>query len=183
MKRSQRVILIALAALLLVAGLCAWRWKSIFRAYCTYRVRADTIALPYCDRVELYHLDGDTHRDISGGFPVRPYGGYSRIISTKTLTGADAEALAALWRLQTFAREYQALCHSPAYGFRFYRGTSLRFETSVCYHCSNFYVTALGESGWWGFDAAAPKAQDLLHRLQEIFPASIPKPRDEKKKA
>ena len=70
------------------------------------------------------------------------------------------------------------MCHDPAYGFRFYRGSSLKFETSVCFHCSNFYVTALGQSGWWGFDTKVQSATNLLTRLQEIFPASIPKPKE-----
>jgi len=176
MKRRTKILLTAIASLLVIGSVVVWQWQPLFRAYFFHRLHAVTTALPYCDRVEVFHLDGETSGDSSTGFPVRPYGGYSRILGHETLTGADAEKLAALWRSQAFGSDYQALCHHPGYGFRFYRGSSLQFETSVCFHCSNFYVTALGESGWWGFDTGTGSARDFLARLQEIFPASIPKP-------
>jgi hypothetical protein len=50
----------------------------------------------------------------------------------------------------------------------------LVFETSVCFRCNNFYHTAFGESFWCGFDAESPKAAELLARLQDLFPESIP---------
>ena len=111
------------------------------------------------------------------GFPIRPYNAYSRILDKKTLNGSDAEALATLWRSQIFGRDYQSLCHEPVYGFRFYHGSTLKFETSVCFHCSNFYVTGRGGSGWWGFDSKSAQAEQLLKRLEEIFPALVPKPK------
>lgn len=177
MKKRSKILLIVIAGLLGIGGIAAWQWKPLVRAYFIHRVHAGTSSLPLCDRVEVFHLDGDTSANASTGFPVRPYDGYSSILDRKTLSGKDAENLAALWRSQTFGWEYQALCHSPAYGFRFYRGSSLKFETSVCFHCSNFYVTALGESGWWGFDTTTPPATNLLFHLQQIFPASVPKPK------
>jgi hypothetical protein len=177
MKRRTKILLTVIASLLVVGGIVAWQWQPLARAYFTQRVHAVTSSLPQCDRVEIFHLAGETSDDGSTGFPVRPYDGYSRIIDRKTLAGADAEQLAVLWRSQTFGLEYQALCHSPGYGFRFYRGSSLKFETSVCFHCNNFYVTALGESGWWGFDTKTTRAADFLARLQQIFPASVPKPK------
>lgn len=177
MRRRTKILLIGIASLLVIGGVAAWQWKPLFRAYFTHRVNAGTSSLPSCDRVEVFHLDGEASDDASRGFPVRPYDVYSRVLDRKTLTGADAESLATLWRSQTFGWDYQALCHSPAYGFRFYRGSSLKFETSVCFHCSNFYVTALGESDWWGFDTDTTQASNFLARLQQVFPASIPKPK------
>ncbi len=134
--------------------------------------------MPRCDRVEVFSLSGEAGSDAATGFPVRPYAAYSRILDRKTLTGPDAEALAALWRSQTFGHEYPAMCHKPAFGVRFYRGSSLTFETSVCFRCSNFYVPVLGTAAWWGMDSKAPSATQLLLRLQEIVPASVPKPDD-----
>ncbi len=176
MRKRTKILLIVVASLVVIAGVVAWQRRPLAHAYFMYRVHAVTSSLPKCDRVEVFYLDGETTDDTSG-FPVRPYGGSSRILDRKTLTGADAESLASLWRSQTFGWEYQAMCHSPAYGFRFYRGSSLKFETSVCFHCQDFYVTALGESSWWGFDATATNASNFLARLQQIFPASIPKPK------
>ena len=177
MKKRTKITLIVLGALLVVGGVAAWQWSPILRAYYAHCVRGSTIGLPRCDRVEVCYLDGETGADASTGFPVRPYDAFSRILDRKTLTGPDAEALAGLWRSQTFGFDYQAMCHGPAYGFRFYRGSSLKFETSVCFHCSNFYVTVLGESDWWGFDTGVQSATNFLTRLQEIFPASVPKPK------
>jgi hypothetical protein len=176
MSKRTKTLLLVVASMLAMGSVVAWQWKPLLRAYLTHRVNDSTVSLPNCDRLEVFHLDGETSSDTSTGFPVRPYNGYSRILDRKTLTGADAESLAALWRSQTFGWEYQAMCHSPGYGFRFYRGSSLTFETSVCFHCSNFYVTALGGSHWWGFDSKTAPATSLLARLQQIFPASIPKP-------
>ena len=176
MRKRAKILLIVVAALFVIGSVVAWQRHPLLRAYCAHRVRAVTSSLPSCDRVEVFHLNGETSGDASTGFPVRPYEGYSRILDRKTLTRVDAESLAALWRSQTFGWEYQALCHGPVYGFRFYRGSSLKFETSVCFHCGNFYVTALGQSGWWGFDTKTTKASNFLARLQQIFPASVPKP-------
>ena len=178
-KRHTKV-LIALGVLLAVGGIVAWQWDSILRAYIFHSVRTVTTSLPHCDHVEVFHFHGsgftrDPADRPTSGFPVRPYGTLSPILNTRTLTGSDAEALAALWRSQTFDPGLQAMCHSAAYGFRFYSGDRLAFETSLCFHCSNFYVPTFNGSSWWGFDSESPKAAELLRRLQEIFPDSKPK--------
>ena len=177
MRKRIKIVLIVATGLLLIGGVVAWQWDSIRRAYWMHSVHAATSSLPHCDRVEVFYLAGDPDPDAKTEFPVRPYNAYSRILGRKTVSGSDAEALATLWRAQVFGHDYQALCHEPAYGFRFFRGSTLKFETSVCFHCSNFYVTALGGSSWWGFDSRASQAEQLLKRLQEIFPESIPKPK------
>jgi len=176
--KRRTKILIALGVLLAVGGLVAWQWDSILQAYVSHSVRTVTTSLPPCDRVEVFHLDGGGPRTATED-PSKIFSGLrsAGILSTQDFTGSDAEALAALWRSQTFGWDFQMLCHSPVYGFRFYTGNRLVFETTLCFHCSNFYVTVFGESGWWGFDAESPRARELLQRLQEVFPASIPKPK------
>jgi len=178
MKRRTKTLLSIAACLLMLGGVVAWQWRPLVRAYYVQCVDDVTVSLPSCDRVEVYHLGGRVSKGDVTDFPVRPYGNYTRILDRKTLTGSDAESLAALWRSQAFGWKHQAMCHDPAYGVRFYRGSSLKFETSVCFRCSNFYVTAVGESGWWGFDAKTPQAANLLARLEQIFPASVPKSKD-----
>jgi hypothetical protein len=167
---------------LLAVVVAACQWRPILRGYLHYRISRVTSSLPHCDRIEVFHLDGSGIRDAtpvdaSAGFPIHPYGSFLRILGRTTLSGSDAADFAALWRAQEFGWEYQALCHNAAYGLRYYSGSSLIFETSICYHCSNFYYTALGSSGWWGFDTETPKAQALLTRFQQIFPESAPKPK------
>lgn len=138
MNSRAKIRQIGLVILILVAGVAVWQWRSIYFSYYAWRVRAKTVALPHCDRVEVCQLDGKSDPNASTGFPVRPYRGYSRIFDQKVLTGVEAESLTALWRSQKFGFEYEALCHQPAYGFRFYGGSGLKFETSVCFHCRNF---------------------------------------------
>jgi len=180
--KHRNKILIALGALIALGGIFFWQWDNIRQAYVVYSVRHATTALPLCDRVEVFYLDGmawsgDEAKGLKPGegFPIRAYGSdEAKILGQVTLTGAEAEAFAALWRAQRFDPGLQALCHSPAYGLRFYSGNEMFFETSLCFHCSNFYVTNLLGSGWWGFDTRTAEAGELLRRLQEIFPASKP---------
>jgi len=174
MKRRTKIILTAVTTLLVGIGIIEWRWHPIVYRYLTHCLNISTIGLPRCDRVEIYHLDGKTDSDATAGFPIRPYEKFSRILNRRILAGNDAEVFAALWRSQNFGVGYQALCHEPGYGFKFYDGSSLKFETSVCFHCSNFYITALGKSGWWGFDTGSQSAASLLKQLQEFFPGSKP---------
>ena len=174
LKRRTHRLLIALAGMALFGALAAWKGPSMARAYSTRQILASTSGLPPCDRVEIHLLDGSTHAGPKDGFPVRPFHNHMRILDRAVLTGADAEAFAHLWRSQTFGWEYGAMCHEPAFGLRFHQGSTLRFETTVCFHCSNFHVTALGRSTWWGFRSTTPVASNLLERLRQIVPAPEP---------
>jgi hypothetical protein len=173
-KRQTKLILFAVAGLLAAAAIVEWRWQPLLTRYVQRCLAAVTTELPTCDRVEVFHLDGETDAGPSE-FPVRPrpYGRHSEILGTVTLTGSEAGQLASMWRSLRFGKEYRMMCHFPGYGLRFYRGTSLQFETSVCFHCNNFYVTALGDSFWWGFDTQSPEAVRMLNRLRELFPPSV----------
>jgi hypothetical protein len=175
----KRFWILAPLLLILAAG-AAFQLRPVRRAYYEYRIRGVTSSLPAIDRVEVFHLRGTGLREsdpanATDGFPIRPYRSYSHILGQTTLFGADAQALASLWRSQRFDWGVQALCHYPAYGFRYYSGSKLIFETSVCYRCNNFYTP----TGWWGFYTDTPQAADLLRRLRQIFPASIATPEDE----
>jgi hypothetical protein len=180
-KRRTKV-LIVLGILLSIGGIVAWQWDSILGAYVFHSVRTVTTDLPYCDRLEVFHLraarmETNLADRPADAFPVRLYGSYPTILSTDTFSGTEAESLASLWRAQTFGPGFQALCHSPTYGLRFFSGRKLLFEMTLCFHCANFHFTDLSGGGFWGFDTGSPKASELLRRLQEIFPASIPKPK------
>jgi hypothetical protein len=173
MPKRTKVMLIVFGASV-VAGIAALQVWPLARGYFSHPVDAFTDSLPTIDRVEVYHLVG-IGGDAETGFPVRPYNAYSRIIGSAELTGADAESLASLWRSQTFGWKYQAMCHDPGFGLRFYRGPSLLFETSVCFSCKNFYFAHRGESIWWGFDSKTPGAAELLARLEQVAPATAAK--------
>ena len=178
MKTSRRT-LVTIGIVLTVVGLVWWQRDSIMMSYFQDRVRAVTVALPRCDRVELVHLGGLQGSDgptlsPDRRFPVRPYDCFAPVRSSKTLSGSDAEMFAALWRAQTFGPEFQALCHHPAFGFRFYSGNDVTLETSVCFACANFSVDYLWKSDFQGFDTSRPIARELYARLQQLFPESIP---------
>ena len=177
--KTSRRTLVTSGVVLLVGGLVRWQRDWIMTSYFLHRVRAVTVGLPRCDRVELVHLGGLQRSDEPAlapdrRFPVRPYNRFAPVRSSKTLSGSDAEMVAALWRAQTFGPEFQALCHHPAFGFRFYTGNDLTLETSVCFACANFSVDYLWESDFQGFDTSRPKARELYTRLQQLFPESIP---------
>ena len=178
MKRRFKAFLILFSVLLVAGTVAAWNWPRLLLAYGAWSVQNSAVALAVCDRVEVFQLDGLTDADSTHGFPVRPgHREYSRILDRRTLTGADADQISQLWGAQTFGLEYESLCHQPAYGFRFYRGESLRFETSVCFRCSSFTVLLLGEEEQWGFDTTTPRAHELLARLQQIVPGRVPDPK------
>ena len=172
----KKVLFFGLLVGLIVA---VWQWRAILSFYMDFSVRRVTKSLPKCDRIEIFHLtgnepDGLIAVDASNGFPIRPYNNYARIRGQTTLAGVDATAFASLWRAQTFGRNYQALCHQPAYGFRYYSGSKLIYETSICFKCSNFYYPIFGDAGWHGFDTESTKAKEYLAKLQELFPDSVP---------
>jgi hypothetical protein len=56
-----------------------------------------------------------------------------------------------------------------------YAGKKLRFESSICWGCTNFSVHAFpGVDTYWGFDAKSKGAKDLLVLLDHALP--YPKP-------
>lgn len=176
MSKRKKISLIAGMILVIAIGVCIWKREEIQEAYWRYAVYKSTKSLPRCDRVEVYHLNPIMEDAGATGFPIEPYDKFAEIVEHKTLKGTEAEDLAELWRSQKFAEksgQYQALCHYPAFGFRFYRGSSLVFQTSLCFECSNFYVTTLGKSAFWGINDVTPQGTKLLERLLEIFPESV----------
>lgn len=109
-------------------------------------------------------------------FPNRPYGNRHPVHGSIELSGAELEEFLGLWELQEPDLRQQALCHQAAYGFRLYRGGRLVGETSVCWKCSNYYVTVYpGVAGWYGFAADSGAGQALL----AFCDARLPYPRTE----
>jgi hypothetical protein len=128
--------------------------------------------LPECDRIEVFLLGGDVQdKGGEGTFPIRPYRQFSKIEKRRDVVGEDAKKLCVAWRSLTFDMWSQALCHLPIYGLRFYQGDKLRFETSVCFGCSNFYFSRDGaETSWHGFRVNDPAGKNLVESLAKIIP-------------
>ena len=178
--KTSRKTLVLVGTLILSGSLIAWQWDTLERIYFNRRVAAVTAGLPRCDRIEVLRLGGLQRLQgpekavlaIDQRFPIKPYSDFAEIRGAKTVSGDDAESIAQLWRSQTFGREFQALCHHPTFGIRFFSGNDLMLETSVCFGCSNFTVDYLATSQFHGFDTDNTKARELYERLQQLFPKS-----------
>jgi hypothetical protein len=127
--------------------------------------------LDTCDRVELYRI-GQTTNDIGNGtFPIPAHRRHYCIQSVKVLEQEQAEEIIYLWNHLTFDIRLSALCHEPAFGYRFYRRNELVFETSVCWMCKNFTITTLKFiHGYWGFDANSKAGKALYQLSEELLP-------------
>lgn len=139
--------------------------------------------LPECDRIVVFLLAGDFKRESAADrFPIPPYYGTSGVIASKALTGAEASKLCSLWRGLTFDNKGSVLCHSPAYGLRFYHTDKLVFETSVSFSCRNFYYIPSfpfrpGIYAWHGFRTNDDAGKGLVEFLKATLPDNTIKPK------
>jgi len=139
------------------------------------RLKGVTSKLPPVTAVEVYRLaaylpDANPAHQIPKDaelFPMNP-DGYSLVVTGKVvLKGKDAEQLAHEWRNLTFGVQYQALCHSPIYGIKFMSNSRLLFETTICWHCSDF---SLADGGYGGFDSSKESSNILKSHLEALLP-------------
>ena len=156
----------------------------------------DNTTLPKCDRVEVFHLDGEPMMDAKGedfyskkrpppnvkeAYFVAVEGDWTRLLGKKTVKGVEAETIAQLWRRLGPApppppplRGSVQLhvfhgCHLPGFAYRFYDGRKLLAESTVCWKCYNFGILVGGKDGLNDFDIEAAPAKELLRRSQELF--------------
>lgn len=191
--KEKKQAFILLALLVLIALVLSREWPWIMQ---TRRVHAVTIELPTCDRVEVCRLftrepgkvftptdipppqgvaTNDASRkpgkdQISATFPIHPDSTVVEILESKTVSGPEAEAIAALWRSQMFGTDFQSPSPQPVVGLRFYSGQALLFETAVSFKYNSFYVTQGDGAFWWGFFGGSPQATELMNKLQSLFP-------------
>ena len=117
----------------------------------------------------IYLIMGEGKSD--GSFPIRPYGREEPTYGSVTLTGNELKNFLDVWEYQEAAWGRQAMCHGPVYGFRLYRRGKLTRETSICWSCSNFYVTPYpGMSTWYGFNSDSKQAKGLLAFCDKLLP-------------
>jgi len=74
------------------------------------------------------------------------------------------------WMTQDLSYELRGMCYSPPYGFQLLKGNTIVVETSICWHCNNFYVTDLRGSSWYGFDTNKQISQALLKYCDSLLP-------------
>ncbi len=119
--------------------------------------------------VRVYLIMGEGKSD--GSFPIRPYGSEEPTYGSVALTGKELKDFLDVWEYQEVSWGRQSMCHGPVYGFRLFRRGKLIRETSICWSCSNFYVTPYpGISTWYGFNADSKQAKELLAFCDKLLP-------------
>ncbi len=126
-------------------------------------------------RVSL--LMGDESEKREDTFPIRPYGTNAPTYGSVVLKGDDLGPFLGDWMFQDLNYMRQAMCHDPAYGFQFFEGKKLVAETSICWHCSNFWITIYpGMSAWYGFVPDSEQGKALLAACDALLPYKRPEP-------
>jgi hypothetical protein len=176
MKRILKLSLSALPWLILVAIASylyffdGWRDLTTGRLHRTaYKMFEDTGTV---DEVRIYLLQGEEGTESGQTFPIRPYGRNTEVYGVVTLDEEKIKEFIELWRwmILDLSYENQALCHSPPYGFQLVADGEIVVETSICWACSNFYVSLLGTSAWYGFIPEGSNASSLLNFCNSIMP-------------
>jgi hypothetical protein len=81
--------------------------------------------------------------------------------------GEAAENIARLWRQLPPAEPMR--CHTPPYGFRFYKDDDLILQASVCWNCNNIFIDSNGQELGYTFDGAHPDSRELLALAKQIM--------------
>ena len=135
--------------------------------------------LATCDQIEVYLLDHETKETRSdylgwetdleeGEFPIMPYGAKSKILKRSRLTPEERkEFLPALTKILIADPADGPFCHFPIHGIRVFSGEKIIFQTSICWHCGNFYVHYPDGAHWNGIADGGDLAK-VLHKLMPI---------------
>jgi len=115
-------------------------------------------SLPEIDAVEVVDLE-----------EVEPFSGDEYMSAATSapsvrVSGNAAQTIAELWR--RLPAGFQARCHDPPFGLRFFLGQELVAEASLCWECNNVLGGTWEGSFWFAFDGAAPLSRELLATLR-----------------
>ena len=115
------------------------------------------------DEVSIVRLMGTDAQQESMTVAVDPYETSYATYGEEILTGAEIDEFWALWSKIDPGTGPTVLCHDPVYYFIFRDGGKPVFQTSVCWKCSNFFVTSrLFGSHWITFDSSNDASRALL---------------------
>ena len=155
--------------------------KDIETAERNYRV-ALSKALTEAVTIEVYLLDFETKkvedaredfewftRLEEDQFPIIPYYASSKILKRKKLTAEEIKLL--LPSLQAVVGVEKshggAGCHFPIHGIRISSNSETIFQTSFCYHCSNFYTLYPSDRADWT-SLSSKEFQKIMEQLMPI---------------
>ena len=83
------------------------------------------------------------------------------------IRGIQAERIADLWR--ELPTGMQSRCHTPPFGFRFYRDGQEVCRGSICWDCDNIFGDAAGKAFHYEFDSRSPAGISLLNEALQAF--------------
>lgn len=137
-------------------------------------------SLPYGDNiteVRIYLLQGREGEAKAEKFP-----GEYTIFGQAPVTGTELETFMDLWHEQRASDWLSAgTCHTPAYGFRLYRGTKLIRELSMCWICNSYHLqNRLFGTQVFGFNSDSEEAKKLLAFCDARLPYYRPPPKPAK---
>jgi hypothetical protein len=162
------------------------RFEAIDKAQRAFRV-AVAKTFQFADRVEVFLLDHSIGTDAAykpkngeEAFPIRPYNKETKILKTRKVPAKEIPkwCAAIAKTITTEKGGGGVLCHFPIHGLRIYARNELLFETSICWHCRNYYF----EDEWKGLSEDAKDLRALLDDFMPVpekekarFPGSKPK--------
>lgn len=150
----SKPVLAACAVLFLIVPVvvaAGWRLPA--------NLRPVTVRLPNVDRVTLSKIKPRSEQD------PRSSGEYE---AEKTLTGEEAEVVAATWRGLRFGPN-PSKCHIPRHEIRFFQGKRLVATAAVCFECENLTFPGIKDSETIGFDPKSPKGAAFRKLFDEAF--------------
>ena len=123
----------------------------------------------------LDSIDPFGNADKARTFPIRPYKISAAILKRKVLTAGEIASLMPELQSTITALDgnVMAACHDPIHAVRVYIGENVVFETSICYHCNNFYMTYPFDDAHWEC-LSNPKFQAIMEKLMPFPKAQEP---------
>lgn len=147
--------------------------EILFRGSLETKVRKAFFQTHNITKVKVYRLGEMSKNEKSSDdtFPILPYNSFAKIVGTAELEAEELKAFTEMWRGMSPNYNYQALCHEPVFAVEFFESKNRVFRTSICWHCSNFYVEVFPNSAtWYGFDSGSKGAQAVLQFCEEKIP-------------
>lgn len=111
-------------------------------------------SLPGIDAVEVVSLRGLNPNRVSEYMAVAKDARWVRLV------GSEAKRIAEMWRALPDGE--QARCHVPPFGLRFFAGSKLVCEASICWQCNNIFGRAGADEDFFEFDGSLTASRELL---------------------
>lgn len=131
-----------------LADLPSRQWSRWERAATESFAKRYTKELDQVDRVELLRLENGPVPAGSPRYKVPLYKPEDmKVVQKATLTGAEAEAFASLWRTIDADLNGGAACHEPHHVVRFFSGGKSICDIVICLSCDNMAIPV-----WFGHE-------------------------------